>query len=174
MVSPYIVHGDFELHSLEFGPLLATYVPGAGRLRGTAEVRGQIDGPLAHPQEVKAAVELSTLNLAYQNLTLASAGPVRLNYADSVVTISQAELKGTGTDFKFGGTLPLAGSAPLNISTTGSIDLQLLDVLGSDTQSSGTVKIDMTAQGALKQPQIGGTIELTDAAFINVAPARRR
>ena len=172
LVSPYIVHGNFELHSPEFGPLLATYMRAApAGLRGTAEVRGQIDGPLAEPQEVKADVELSTLNLAYQNLALASVGPVRLNYADSVLTISQAELKGTGTDFKFGGTLPLAGSAPLNITSAGSIDLHLLNVLGANTQASGTIQIDVTAQGALKQPQIGGTIEMTNAAFVSdVAP----
>jgi translocation and assembly module TamB len=172
LASPYIVHGNFELHSPEFGPLLATYMRSApADLRGTADVSGEIDGPLADPQKVKADVELSTLDLAYQNLTLASAGPVRLNYADSVLTISQAELKGTGTDFKFGGTLPLAGSAPLNITSTGSIDLHLLDVLGAHTQASGTVQIDVTAQGALKQPQIGGTIEMTNAAFISdVAP----
>ena len=172
LVSPYILHGNFQLHSPEFGPLLATYMRSApADLRGTAEVRGEIDGPLAEPQEVKADVELSTLDLAYQNLTLASAGPVRLNYADRVLTIAQAELKGTGTDFKFGGTLPLAGSAPLNITSTGSIDLHLLNVLGANTQASGTIQIDVTAQGALKQPQIGGTIEMTNAAFLSdVAP----
>lgn len=172
LVSPYLVHGNFQLHSPEFGLLLATYMRSApADLRGTADVRGEIDGPLADPQEVKADVELSTLDLAYQNLTLASAGSVRLNYADRVLTISQAELKGTGTDFKFGGTLPLAGSAPLNITSTGSIDLHLLNVLGANTQASGTVQIDVTAQGALKQPQIGGTIEITNAAFASdVAP----
>lgn len=170
LTAPYTVHGGFEVHSLEFGPLLATYVPGVKRpFEGNTEVRGQIDGPLARPQDVKASVELSTLNLAYQDLKLASAGPVRLNYANSVLSISQAELKGTGTDFKFGGALPLAGSAPINISTTGTIDLKLLTILGSDTQSSGTVKIDMTARGALKQPQIGGTIALAGVSFTNDA-----
>ena len=172
LASPYIVHGNFQLHSPEFGPLLATYMRSApAGLRGTADVSGEIDGPLADSQKVKADVELSTLDLAYQNLTLASAGPVRLNYADRVLTISQGELKGTGTDFKFGGTLPLAGSAPLNITSTGSIDLHLLNVLGANTHASGTVQIDVTAQGALKQPQIGGTIEMTNAAFLSdVAP----
>jgi translocation and assembly module TamB len=170
LTTPYIVHGGFEVHSFEFGPLLATYVPGVEhQIEGTTEVRGQIDGPLARPQDFKATVELSTLNLAYQDMKLASAGPVRLNYADSVVTISQAELKGTGTDFKLGGALPLAGSAPMNISTTGTIDLKLLTILGSDTQASGTVKIDMSARGALKQPQIGGTIALAGASFTNDA-----
>jgi len=141
LTAPYIVHGGFEVHSLEFGPLLATYVPGLEhQFVGNTEVRGQIDGPLARPQDVRATVELSTLNLAYQDLKLASAGPVRLNYANSVFSISQAELKGTGTDFKVGGALPLAGSAPINISTTGTIDLKLLKILGSDTHSSGTVK----------------------------------
>jgi translocation and assembly module TamB len=170
LTAPYVIHGGFEVHSLEFGPLLATYVSGVKRpFEGNTEVRGQIDGPLARPQDVKASIELSTLNLAYQDLKLASAGPVRLNYANSVVTISQAELKGTGTDFKFGGALPLAGSAPINISTTGTIDLKLLTILGSDTQSAGTVKIDMSARGALKQPQIGGTIALAGVSFTNDA-----
>jgi translocation and assembly module TamB len=170
LTAPYIVHGGFEVHSLEFGPLLAAYVPGVKRqFEGNTEVRGQIEGPLARPQDIKATVELSTLNLAYQDLKLASARPVRLNYANSVVTISQAELKGTGTDFKLGGALPLAGSAPMNISTTGTIDLKLLTILGSDTQSSGTVKVDMSARGALKQPQIGGTIALAGVSFTNDA-----
>jgi translocation and assembly module TamB len=170
LTAPYAVHGGFEVHSLEFGPLLATYVPGVKRqFNGNTEIRGQIDGPLAHPQNLKANIELSTLNLAYQDLKLASAGPVRLNYANSVVTISQAELKGTGTDFKLAGSLPLAGSAPMNISTTGTIDLKLLTILGSDTESSGTVKIDISARGALKQPQIGGTIGLAGVSFTNDA-----
>jgi translocation and assembly module TamB len=172
MATPYMVHGGFEIRSLQFGPLLAAYLPGAHRqFQGNAEVSGQIDGPLANPEQVKANVELSTLNLAYQDLKLASAGPVRLNYANNVVTISQAELKGTDTDFKFGGTLPLGGSAPLQISTNGLIDLRLLAILGSNTQSSGKVKVDMTAKGALKQPQLGGSIEIVKASFVSdVAP----
>jgi translocation and assembly module TamB len=166
VAAPYPVHGSFEIRSLEFGPLLATYVPGNRRqIEGNAEVRGQIDGPLASREAVKASVELSSLNLAYQNLKLASAGPVRLNYAERVVTISRAELKGTDTDLKFGGTLPLGGSAPLNISTTGLIDLKLLTILGANTQSSGTVKIDITAKGTWKQPQLGGTVELAKLSF---------
>jgi translocation and assembly module TamB len=170
LTAPYMVHGAFEVRSLEFGPLLAAYMPGVRRqFEGNAEVRGQIDGPLARPEEVKASVELSTLQLGYQNVALASAGPVRFVYANSVLTISQAELKGTGTDFKFGGALPLRGSAPLNVSTSGVIDLKLLTVLGSGTQSSGTVKIDLTARGALKQPQLAGTIELTKASLASDA-----
>ena len=166
IVAPYMVHGGFEIRSLEFGPLLATYVPGNHRqIEGNAEVRGQIDGPLARPEAVKASAELSSLNLAYQELKLASAGPVRLNYAERVVTISQAELKGTDTDLKFGGTLPLGGSAPLNVSTTGLIDLKLLTILGSNTQSSGTAKIDVSAKGMLKQPQLGGSIEIAKFSF---------
>ena len=172
MAAPYMVHGGFAIRSLQFGPLLGAYLPGARRqLQGNAEVSGQIDGPLAHPEQVKANVELSTLNVGYQNLSLAGAGPVRFVYANNIVTISQAELKGTGTDFKFVGTLPLGGSAPLEISTSGLIDLRLLTILGSNTQSSGTVKIDMTAKGALKQPQLGGSIEIVKASFANdVAP----
>ena len=172
MAAPYMVHGGFAIRSLQFGPLLAAYLPGARRqLQGNAEVSGQIDGPLAHPEQLKATVELSTLNVGYQNLSLAGAGPVRFDYANNIVTISQAELKGTDTDFKFGGTFPLGGSAPLEISTSGLIDLRLLAILGSNTQSSGTVKIDMTAKGALKQPQLGGSIEIVKASFANdVAP----
>ena len=172
LTAPYIVNGGFEIHSLEFGPLLATYLKSArAQLEGNAEVHGQIHGPLANPEQVKASAEFSTLHLAYQDVALASAGPVRLDYASDVLTISQAELKGTGTDFRFGGTVPLRGPAPLNVRTMGSIDLKLLTVLGSDTQSSGTVKIDVAAQGTLRQPQIGGTIELAGASFSNdVAP----
>lgn len=172
LAAPYMVHGGFEIRSLQFGPLLAAYLPSMRRqFQGNAEVRGQIDGPLADPAQVKASVELSTLNLSYQDLSLASAGPIRFQYANNVVTISQAELKGTDTDFKFGGTLPLSGGAPLQISSSGSIDLRLLTILGSNTQSSGTVKIDMTAKGALKQPQLGGSIEIVKASFTSdVAP----
>jgi translocation and assembly module TamB len=170
LAAPYMVHGGFEIRSLEFAPLMAAYMPGVRRsFQGNTEVRGQIDGPLADPRQVKASVELSTVNLAYQDFRLASAGPVRFDYANSVVTISQAELKGTDTDFKFGGTLPLDGAAPLAISTSGSIDLRLLTILGSNTQSSGIIKINMMAKGALKQPQLGGSIEIVRGSFASDA-----
>jgi translocation and assembly module TamB len=169
---PYPMHGSFEVRSLEFGPLLATYLPGGRReLQGSAEVRGQIDGPLARLDEVKASAEFSTLKLGHQDLQLASAGPVRLNYTNDVLTISQSELRGTDTDFKFQGKIPLRGSAPLDISTNGLIDLRLLTALGSNTESSGTVKIDVTAKGALKQPQLRGSIEVAKLSLAtDIAP----
>lgn len=172
LATPYSVHAGFEIHLLEFESLLAAFVPSArNQLRGNAEARGQIDGPLANPHEVKASGELSELTLAYHDLTLATPSPVSLNYANDLLTISRAELKGTGTDFKFGGTLPLRGSAPLDISTSGLIDLRSFALLGGNTQSSGTVKIDMTAKGVLKQPQLGGSIEVAKASFASeVAP----
>ncbi len=172
LAAPYSVHAGFEIHLLEFESLLAAFVPSArNQLRGNAEARGQIDGPLDNPEEVKASVELSELTLDYHDLMLATPSPVRLNYANDLLTISQAELKGTGTDFRFGGTLPLRGSAPLEISTSGLIDLRLSALLGPNTQLSGTVGIDMTAKGTLKQPQLGGSIEIAKASFASeVAP----
>jgi translocation and assembly module TamB len=65
------------------------------------------------------------------------------------------------------GTVPLGGTAPLNISTTGLVDLRLLGILGGHTQSSGTVKMDVTARGALKNPEIAGTVELAKASYIS-------
>jgi translocation and assembly module TamB len=94
---------------------------------------------------------------------------MRLSYADTLVTISQAELKGTGTDFKFGGTLPLRNTAPLSISASGLIDLKLLSVLGANTESSGTAKVDLVAKGTWKQPQVGGMIEVAGASFTSDA-----
>lgn len=168
LTAPYMTQAGFQIRSLNFGPLLATYAPSVGKqLQGDTEVRGQITGPLARPMELKATVDLTALKLAYQNLSLASAGPVHLNYESSVLMISQAELKGTDTDFKFAGTVPLGGTAPLNISTTGLVDLRLLGILGGNTQSSGTVKMDVTARGALKNPEIAGTVELAKASYIS-------
>jgi len=168
VAAPYMTQAGFEIRSLNFGPLLAAYAPSVSKqLQGDTEVSGHVEGPLAHPEELKAAINLSTLKLAYQNFSLASAAPVHLNYADDILTISPTELKGTDTDFKLVGTVPLKGSAPLNVSTTGLIDLKLLGVLGGNTQSSGTLKMDVTARGALKKPEIGGTIELTKASFVS-------
>ena len=85
------------------------------------------------------------MTAAYQSIQIANAGPIQIDYADSVARIAPSEIRGTGTSVRFDGEIPLKGSAPPRLNLLGSIDMQLLRILSPEVQSSGKLALDLHA-----------------------------
>jgi translocation and assembly module TamB len=105
------------------------------------------------------------LNLAYQNIQLANDGPLQIRYQNGVATIEQARIKGTGTDLRLQGVLPVQSTIPLNVSAKGGIDVQLLQLLSPDVHSSGKLEIDLRAGGAIARTKTEGSIRILNAGL---------
>ena len=121
----YYASAQLDTQSIPLEPLFAAYLPGqAPQMTGHTELHATLRGPLKNLQQLDAHVEIPVLQIGYENIELAAAAPIRADYANGTVTLQPAEIKGTGTDLRFEGAVPLAANAPLSLGMTGNVDLR--------------------------------------------------
>lgn len=155
-----------DVRALPLGPLLAMYNPAAAQdLRGQTEIHGSLRGPLKNLHGVEATVEIPTLNVGYKTLQIGNDGPLRLTYRNGVAKIDQFKIKGSGTQFSVQGTIPVNGSAPMNASAKGSIDMALLQMISPDVRSSGHIDIDVQSRGVVSAPSTQGEIRIVNGSL---------
>jgi translocation and assembly module TamB len=156
---------SFDTKGIPLGPLIAIYKPVPQQFQGLLELHATAKGPLKTPAQMEAHLQIPTLSASYQQLQIANAGPIKADYANSIVTISPSELRGTDTSLKFEGQVPVKGSAPPRMTVVGSIDLELLRILSPDLQSSGKIGLDLHAVQAAEGIGIQGQMKLENASI---------
>ena len=158
-----------DVKSMPIDAMLASLGPAGSNpaqgVTGETEIHATLEGPLKYPERMEGHVEIPKLTLAYQNQKIEEVHPIRFDYRDGVVTVNQAELKGTGTNLSFQGTVPLKSDTAMNVSAKGGLDLALLKALGAEVDSSGRVEMNVSARGSLKSPEVNGDITVKDAVF---------
>jgi autotransporter translocation and assembly factor TamB len=133
-------------------------LPIGGLLTGTVRV----EGPLAEPRRLRASVDLTELEFAYDDLALANRGPLRLTYADRRLTFRSFHLTGGGTDVGIRGVLGLGVASDLNVE--GKIDLALLEKVAPQqfADASGRAVIDGSLRGMLGDPSLAGALAIRE------------
>ena len=163
--SNYEAMVNIDTRVVELGPLVASYLPGRGQdVRGKTEVHGWLKGPLKHPEQLEAQIEIPIFNLGYQSVEVANATPIRIDYRAGTLTLERAELKGVGTNLELVGAIPMVGDRTLRATARGTIDLHILGLLKPGLDSSGQVKLDVSAQGTRTRPDIQGVVQVINAA----------
>ena len=155
---------SFDTKGLPLGPLIALYKPVPEQFKGLLELHATAKGPLKNKDLMEAHITIPTFSAAYQQLEIANSGPIKADYANSVITVAPSELRGTGTSLKFNGEVPLKGSAPPRMTVTGSVNLELLRILSPDVQSAGSLALDLHAVRAAKGVGVEGQIKLENAS----------
>ena len=162
----YFTTASVDVRALPIGPLLATYLPKASNdLQGQTEIHASLTGPLKQPEQIKGQVQIPTLDLAYQSMHLGLSDPMQFAYANGVLSIDKADIKGNGTELSLHGTVPVKSAQPLNLAANGTVDLGLLQGLRPDVKSSGQINFRVTAQGTMSQPNMQGQIRVANALF---------
>jgi translocation and assembly module TamB len=159
----YQTDASIDTGAIPLDTLFATFsttVP-AG-FQGQTELHATLKGPLKNMALLEAHVTIPTLNAAYQELKIGNAAPIKADYANSVITLQPAELKGTGTSLRLQGSIPLSGSSSPNLTAQGTIDVGILRIFEADLHSSGTVSLDLHAAGSPSNPSIQGQVRLQD------------
>jgi len=131
-------------------------------LQGQTEIHATLKGPLKNNEQLEAHLNIPALNVSYQSLQISAVGPIRADYAHSVVTLQAVELRGSGTSFRVEGSAPLRGTSAMNFTAQGSIDAGLLRVLEPDLKTSGTLLFDVRTTGSTKTLSIQGNIQLRE------------
>ena len=162
----YYTEAVIDTTRVPLDPLLAMYLTSLPEgFQGETELHATLKGPLRDKSRVEAHLTLPILKASYQSLEIGAASPIRMDYANSVITLQPAEFRGADTSLSVQGRIPLAGDAAPNLTAQGSIDVRILRIVDPDIQSSGTLLLDVHASGTAKEPQVQGQLHLQDVAI---------
>jgi translocation and assembly module TamB len=162
----HYIQASLDTKGMPMEGLLALYAPAKSNgPRGIVEVHASAEGPLDDKNRMQAQVIIPTLKAEYQGLQIGNTQPIRMHYANSIVSLEPAEISGTDTILRLQGQLPLQGAAPVTLSAVGSVDMQLLRFFQSDLQSSGKLQLDVRAAGPTDHPTVQGQLRLQNVSI---------
>ena len=177
LTGDYYADASFDTPVIQLQPLLAVYSPTqAARMTGQTEIHATIRGPLKNKQLLEAHLNVPTLAVTYQapgaeagrtvTLQIASVKPIRADYANQVLSLQPGEIKGTDTDIRFQGQLPLAdANASATLSVQGGIDLALAEAFDPTLTSKGQLQFDINAAGHNPAENVEGVVRIVNASF---------
>jgi hypothetical protein len=147
-----------KLVSAEFPPYLqdlSTALEGKLEAQGNFEdlaslrIRGEVDG--AH--------------FKIRDYELHNEGRLRFTAVNRRLTMDSVRFVGDGTNLLLSGTVPLDGSPQLDLALNGNLNLELLDGVEKKLHASGSVMLNIRANGSRGDPQVIGQASLRDAMF---------
>ena len=166
----YYTEASVDTSRIPFEPFLAIYYPSRPNgLTGETELHATLRGPLADKNKIEAHITIPILRANDQSLEIANTAPLRIDYANSVLTLRPADLKGTDTSLQVQGRLPLRGPEKMSVSARGSIDMRLAQMFNPDVQAGGTILLDLGAGGTITNPGMSGQIKLQKVTFASQA-----
>jgi translocation and assembly module TamB len=164
LTGDYMADAKVDTQSIPLQPLLAVYAPDqAESVNGQTEIHATLHGPLKDKNALEAHLSIPVLKLAYgNNIQLAAAEPIRVDYAHGVINLQHSAIKGTDTDLQFEGKIPTANMAAMSLKVLGTVNLQLGQLFDPDIRTSGEVKFNLNATG---NSDYGGEIKIVNASF---------
>ncbi len=176
LTGDYYADATLDTPVIQLQPLLAVYSPAeAAQINGQTEIHATIRGPLKNKRLLEAHVNIPTLAVNYKaavvagtqpvTLQIAAVKPIRADYANQVLSLQPGEIKGTDTDLRFQGQLPLGGNSQSTLSVQGTIDLVLAQAFDPTLTSGGQLQFDINAAGHKPVENLEGTIRIVNASF---------
>jgi translocation and assembly module TamB len=166
LTGDYYAQARLDTPLIALQPLFAVYAPDqASDVSGQTQIHATLKGPLKNPKQVEAHVNIPTLQVSYGQVQIAAVKPILADYADGVVTVQPTAIKGTDTDLRFEGRIPITTDAPAQVTLLGNIDLALLSVLSPDTAASGQLQFDVNAAGRKANQDVQGQIKVVNASL---------
>ncbi len=134
---------------------------GESSLAGTVSV----EGPLAHPAEMRGDVNLRELAVTLAGVHLMSEGGLQATLAGSRINFNPLHVTGEDTDIHAQGSVDLGGARPLNFTARGSVNLKLVETLDPDVSAAGLSTFEVEAHGTLANPGLQGRIDIENGSL---------
>jgi translocation and assembly module TamB len=166
LTGDYDAQATIDTNKVPLDPFLEVYAPGmpAG-FHGETELHASLRGPLKARSQLEAHLRIPTLSGSYQSIQFSNVGPIRADYAHSVLVLAPGEIRGTETSLTFQARVPIQNSAAMNLQAKGNVNLKMLSLFSSDIKSSGSVDLDINGAGTIGHPSLQGNIQVKDAAL---------
>jgi len=163
----FLADASLDTNAFPLQPLLAAYAPEQeSSISGETELHATLHGPLKKQNLVEAHLAIPVLKVGYNNnIQLAAAEPIKIDYKNQIITLQPALIRGTDTDLKFQATVPVNSAAPVSLLAQGTVNLQLAQLFNPDLRTSGELKLNINSHGPLQGADLGGEIDIVDANF---------
>ena len=135
---------------------------GESALAGTVTV----EGPLAHPEQLRGEARLRSLKRPSPALHLKSEGDVHATLANEHIRLDPLHVTGEDTDLRAQGTLALNGTRQLDLAASGSVNLKLAETIDPDLTAAETTTFQVEAHGPLKNPGLQGRVDFTERVSV--------
>ena len=165
LTGDYATHAQLNVTRFDLGTLFrmfnVTAFSGESALAGTATV----EGPLAHPEQLRGDAQLKQLAVTVAGVPLQSNGGVHAILANNTIHLDPLHVTGADTDLRVEGSLSLKGAQQLDLKTSGSINLKLAETLDRDLTASGETAFQIEAHGPLQHPQLQGKVDFQNGSL---------
>ena len=161
----YSTQANLEFSHFNIGALInMTRVPG---LTGESALAGtiSIDGPLAHPAELRGEARLEELAATVAGVQLSSQGGVHATLANGLIHLDPLHITGEETDLRVQGSISLLNNKQLDFAASGSLNLKLAETLDADLTAKGTATFKIEAHGPLSNPNLRGSVNFENASL---------
>ncbi len=160
----YSTQAKLDFSHFNIGALVKmANVPG---LTGESALAGTIslDGPLAHPAQLRGEARLQQLTATVAGVHLASQGNVHATLNNGRINLDPLHITGEETDLHAQGSLSLLDKRQLDFAASGSVNLKLAETLDADLTAKGTTTFKIEAHGPLDNPGLQGRIDFENAS----------
>lgn len=168
LTGDYYANATLDTQAIPLGPLVALYAPTqAGNISGQTELHATLRGPLKRKELVEAHLTIPTLNVAYKNtVQIGAASPIHADYANGVLNLQRAAIRGTDTNLQFQGSVPVVNrNAPMSLLLQGTVNLQLAELFNPDLETAGQLQFDINSYGQRTNPDVQGQVRIVNATF---------
>lgn len=166
LAGAYPLSGQVNVSQIDLDPLIVSALHLSG-LTGHSQIVGRFDisGALLQPDMISVDANLTQVSLDYEYIKLQNQGPVRLQYGNNEVQVSQANLRGVDTDFQIGGFVKFAADRAMDMRVAGAVNLRLFSEFVPNLDVRGPADVDGMIAGSLSSPRITGRVRVHDAAM---------
>jgi translocation and assembly module TamB len=166
LAGAYPLSGQVNVSQIDLDPLIVSALHLSG-LTGHSHVGGRFDisGTLLQPDMISVDANLTQVSLDYQYMKLQNQSPVRLQYGNHEVQVSQANLRGVDTDFQIGGFVKFAADRAMDMRVAGAVNLRLFSEFVPNLDVRGPADVDGMIAGTLSSPRITGRVRVHDASI---------
>lgn len=162
----YNAQATMDTNNVPLDPFLALYVPSVpAGFYGETELHASLKGPLKDRSKLEVHLIIPTFSGSYQSLQFNAAGPIRADYADSVIDLAPVEIRGTQTSLHLQAHVPMRSSAAMTVRAQGAVNLQLLSIFDPDLKSAGAINFDVHGSGTVRKPEMQGKIQVNNVAL---------
>ena len=163
----YVADASLDTQAIPLAPLFAIYAPSqAEGMSGQTEVHATLHGPLKDKSRLEAHLVVPNLAVNYKNsIQLTADAPIRADYANGILNLQRATIRGTGTEVTVQASLPIANDGPASMLVRGSVDLRLAQLVSPDITSAGELRFDIDSYGRRSDPNVQGQIHIVNASF---------
>jgi translocation and assembly module TamB len=156
---------SLEFSHLDIGPLLK--MAHVGGLSGESALAGTVTiaGPLSRPEELRGELKLEELAVSVSGVHLRSEGAVHATLANESLHLDPLHIIGDDTNLRAEGSLAFKDKKQLDFSSSGTINLRLIQTLDPDLTASGNSTFQIEAHGPLQNPNFRGRIDFQNGSL---------